>query len=95
MAGEEERKTTILVEVPEGVLQKFGETPGIRSRLALEALAIECYRTRALSNPLCARLLQMTGIEFQQMLRARSVPSNLPVEQFLRGYRALKSLTKK
>lgn len=87
---------TIVLEVPRSILQKFGETPAIRSRAVLEALAIECYRTSALSNPLCARLLNMTDLEFQQLRREREVPSNMPVEYFLLGFQAMaKHLSKK
>lgn len=86
---------TIILEVPEKLLRKFGETPGIRSRAVLEALAIECYRTRKLFNPQCAMLLGMTGLEFQQFRRERGVPSNVPVEMVVRGYRALRKIAKK
>ena len=58
----------ITVELPDDVARH--PDPG---REALEALAIEGYRSRALSLPQAAHFLGLTRFEFDGLLKARSI----------------------
>jgi predicted HTH domain antitoxin len=72
---------TVTIELPETsertLEQAFGKD---LNRAALEALAIEGYRTGKLSIGEVARVLEMGAIEAQVWLGKRGVPMNYSLE---------------
>ena len=58
----------ITVELPDDVAQR--PDPG---RQALEALAIEGYRSGALTHYEASRLLQLSRLEFEALLKRRNI----------------------
>lgn len=61
----------ITVELPDDVAQR--PDPG---RQALEALAIEGYRSGALTHYEASHLLQLSRLEFDELLKHRNIGDN-------------------
>jgi predicted HTH domain antitoxin len=79
---------TITVELPDDVAQR--PNPG---REALEALAIEGYRSGALTHYEASQLLQLSRFEFDGFLKARNVYEHAyDIEDFEQDLETLKQL---
>ena len=79
---------TITVELPDDVAQR--PNPG---REALEALAIEGYRSGALTHYEASQLLQLSRFEFDGFLKARNVYEHTyDIEDFEQDLETLKQL---
>jgi predicted HTH domain antitoxin len=79
---------TITVELPDDVAQR--PNPG---REALEALAIEGYRSGALTHYEASQLLQLSRFEFDGFLKARNVYDHAyDIDDFEQDLETLKRL---
>ena len=59
---------TVTFEVPDDIAQELAARGGNLSRRALEGLAVEAYRARALSQLQVGRLLSLSRIETEDFL---------------------------
>lgn len=78
----------ITIEVPDQVLERFGETVEARSRLALEAIVIEAYRRALFNRWELAALLGMRVMQFDEFLEERQIPNNCTAEEIEAGIKA-------
>ncbi len=83
----------VTISLPENIEQHLKiEWGADLSRRALEALAIEGYRTEALSIGQVAEILGMSINDADGFLKERGVDSLITIEDFEQGQRSLKKL---
>lgn len=81
---------SITIALPESIERQLQQEWGDLDRKALEALAIEGYRTEALSAGQVAELLGLSVIETEAFLKEHGVDLLLTIEDFERDQAALK-----
>ncbi len=72
----------VTISLPESIERLLREEWGNLDRKALEALAIECYRSEVLSAGQVAELLGLSIIETEAFLKEHGVDLLLTVEDF-------------
>ncbi|MEK7403607.1 MAG: UPF0175 family protein [Acidobacteriota bacterium] len=75
---------TVTLEIPEDLAALLGSGGRDLSRAALEALAIEEYRARRLSDAQFRRLLRLSRWESDKLLKAHGVWLDYNLEDFSR-----------
>jgi hypothetical protein len=83
---------TLTLELPEDLANLLGAPQRDLSRTALEALAVEEYRARRLSDKQFRRLLNISRWEADQILKAHDVWLDYGLEDFEREGEALRQL---
>ncbi|HZF40759.1 MAG TPA: UPF0175 family protein [Blastocatellia bacterium] len=81
---------SITIAIPESIERQLQQEWGDLDRKALEALAIEGYRSEALSAGQVAELLGLSVIETEAFLKEHGVDLLLTIEDFERDQAALK-----
>ncbi|MGH9751741.1 MAG: UPF0175 family protein [Blastocatellia bacterium] len=81
---------SITIALPESIERQLQQEWGDLDRKALEALAIEGYRSEALSAGQVAELLGLSVIETEAFLKEHGVDLLLTIEDFERDQAALK-----
>lgn len=66
--------SAVTIEIPEGFTRGFGETDEEVRRNAKLELAIEMYREGKWSTGKAARFVDMSRLDFMDLLRDRKVP---------------------
>jgi predicted HTH domain antitoxin len=80
----------ITINLPDGVAQKLGLNERERSRTAIEALAIEGYRSGRLSIPQIMEMLGFeTRLELDALLKEHDIPLEYTIEDLEREREAL------
>jgi predicted HTH domain antitoxin len=75
---------TVTMEIPEDLAAVLGSGGRDLSRAALEALAVEEYRARRLSDAQFRRLLGLSRLEAEALLKAHGVWLDYTIEDFHR-----------
>jgi predicted HTH domain antitoxin len=75
---------TVTMEIPEELAAILGSGGRDLSRAALEALAVEEYRARRLSDAQFRRLLGLSRLEAEALLKAHGVWLEYTIEDFNR-----------
>jgi predicted HTH domain antitoxin len=75
---------TLTLEIPQDLAALLGAPERDLSRTALEALAVEEYRARRLSDSQFRRLLNISRFEADRILKAHSVWLDYDLEDFER-----------
>ena len=83
---------TLTLELPEDLAALLGAPQRDLSRTALEALAVEEYRARRLSDAQFRRLLNISRFEADRLLKAHGVWLDYGLEEFEREGEALRQL---
>jgi predicted HTH domain antitoxin len=71
---------SITITIPEKIAQHLEQEWGDLSRRALEALAVEGYRSEALSAGQVAEMLNLSRMEVEEFLKERNVYLNYTLE---------------
>jgi len=69
----------VIVDLPEGIADAFGNTAELRRRTVLEDAAIEAYREGRLSHRQVGGLLGLDYWQTENLFRQRGVPMNYSV----------------
>jgi predicted HTH domain antitoxin len=80
MAGRREREMSVTINLPEEIEHHLESEWGNLPRRALEALAIEGYRSRALSAGQVAEMLSLSLWETETLLKQRGIELDYSVE---------------
>jgi predicted HTH domain antitoxin len=83
---------TLTLELPEDLAALLGAPQRDLSRTALEALAVEEYRAHRLSDKQFRRLLNVSRLEADRILKAHGVWLDYGLEDFEREGEALRQL---
>jgi hypothetical protein len=83
----------LTVQIPDDLAQSMGASSGDLSRRALEALAIEEFRSGHITKPELRRLLAFeTRFELEAFLKAHEVYEDFTIEDLDRELEGLKRL---